>query len=114
MDNSDDINQTTKLSEINPPLYSFLDSCLFDKGIKDIPESLKEQMIRDLADRLQQWLMQSVFMYLPEAAAPDLEKLMDQGASQEEIMGFLQTRVPGINKIFGDEMVKFKQAYLGQ
>jgi hypothetical protein len=114
MDNSDNLNQSVNLSEINPPLYAFLDSCLFDKGIKDIPESLKGEMITDLADRLQQWLMQAVFMHLPEEAAPDMEKLMDRGAPQEEIMGFLQTRVPGINKIFEEEMIKFKQAYLGK
>ena len=114
MDNSDQAKQNVNLSQINPPLYAFLDSCLFDKGIKDIPDSLKEQMITDLADRLQQWLMQSVFQHLPEAAAPDMEKLMDKGATQDEIMGFLQTRVPGINKIFEEEMIKFKQAYLGK
>jgi len=101
------------LKTANPPLYAFLDSCLFDKGIKDIPEELREQMITDLSDRLQQWLMQSVFAHLPEAAAPEMDKLMDKGASQEEIMEFLQTRVPNINKIFEEEMVKFKQAYLG-
>jgi len=114
MADSDQTNQNVNLSEINPALYAFLDSCLFDKGIKDIPDSLKEQMIADLADRLQQWLMQSVFQHLPEEAAPDMEKLIDGGASQDEIMGFLQTRVPGINKIFEQEMAKFKQAYLGK
>lgn len=114
MDTQGQENQSVNLSQINPPLYAFLDSCLFDKGIKDIPDSLKEQMITDLADRLQQWLMQSVFQHLPEEAAPDMEKLMDKGASQDEIMVFLQTRVPGISKIFEDEMVKFKQAYLGK
>src|SRR5579872_3862457 len=104
-------NQNSNLATANPPLYAFLDSCLFDKGVKDIPDSLKQQMIADLADRLQQWLMQAVFMHLPEAAAPELEKLMDNGAPQPEIMEFLQTRVPNINKIFEDEMLKFKQAY---
>ena len=102
------------LQTTNPPLYTFLDSCLYDKGIRDIPESLKNEMIADLADRLQQWLMQSVFMHLPEEAAPDMEKLMDEGASQEQIMQFLQTRVPNINGIFEQEMLKFKEAYLGK
>ncbi len=110
---SNRVAETQKLKNANPPLYAFLDSCLFDKGIKDIPESLKEQMIADLSDRLQQWLMQSVFMHLPEAAAPDMEKLMDKDSSQEEIMEFLQQRVPNINKIFEAEMIKFKTAYLG-
>lgn len=106
--------QNTQDNLITPPLYAFLDSCLYDKGIKDIPESLKEQMIKDLADRLQQWLMQSIFQHLPESAAPEMEKLLAKGSSQEEIMAFVGTQIPNISEIFKDEMVKFKQAYLGQ
>ncbi len=101
------------LKILNPPLYAFLDSCLFDKGIKDVPENLKEQMIQDLSVRLEQWLMQSVFMHLPENAAPELEKLMEEESSKQQVMEFLQTRVPNVNQIFEQEMVKFKQAYIG-
>ncbi|MEK7161603.1 MAG: hypothetical protein AAB729_02840 [Patescibacteria group bacterium] len=105
--------QNTQDNLITPPLYAFLDSCLFDKGIKDIPESLKEQMIKDLADRLQQWLMQSIFQHLPESAVPEMEKLLATAPSQDEIMAFVGTQIPNISEIFKDEMVKFKQAYLG-
>lgn len=108
------MNTTQDLKTANLALYMFLDSCLFDKGIKEVPESVKEEMIADLADRLQQWLMQSVLMHLPEEAAPEMEQLMDKQASQEEIMKFLQTNVPDISQIFEQEMVKFKQAYLGK
>lgn len=102
------------LSQINPPLYAFLDSCLFDKGIKDIPESLKEEMISDLSVRLEQWLMQAVFTNLPEEYAPEMEAMMEAGESQEKVMEFLQTKVPNVGKIFEQEMLNFKQAYLGK
>ena len=106
--------QTNQDNLITPPLYAFLDSCLYDKGVKDIPESLKEQMIKDLADRLQQWLMQSIFQHLPEEAAPEMEKLLATNPSQDEIMSFVGNKIPNISEIFKDEMVKFKQAYLGK
>lgn len=106
--------QNSQNNLINPPLYVFLDSCLFDKGIKDIPDSLKDQMIKDLADRLQQWLMQSVFQHLPEEAALEMEKLVATNPDQEEIMAFVGKKIPNIGDIFKDEMIKFKQAYLGK
>jgi|GEM_PF-2807886 len=106
--------QNSQENLITPPIYAFLESCLFDKGIKDIPDSLKEQMIKDLADRLQQWLMQSIFLYLPEAAAPEMEKMLATKPSQAEIMAFVTTQIPNISEIFKEEMVKFKQAYLGK
>jgi hypothetical protein len=102
------------LQELNPPLYIFLETCLNDKGIKDIPEALKNDMINDLSERLQQWLIQSVFTHISSSAAVELEKLMETGASQEEVMLFLQNNVPNIGKIFEQEMSKFKQAYLGK
>jgi uncharacterized hydantoinase/oxoprolinase family protein len=102
------------LKTTNLPLYTFLESCLEEKGVTDIPEDLKSNMITDLSDRLQKWLLQSIFMHISESAAAELEKLMESGASQEEIMEFLQTSVPNVNNIFGEEMLKFKEAYLGK
>ncbi len=101
------------LAQINPPLYAFLDSCLVEKGVKDIPDSLKEQMIQDLSQRLQLWLMQAVVMHLPEENALEFEQLMESGTEQEKIMEFLQSKVSNISQIFEQEMLNFKRAYLG-
>ena len=100
-------------SQLNPPLEAFLDSCLWDKGIRDVPEDLHKQMIEDLANRLQTWLMQAVFAELKESDAPEVEALMDKGASQEEIMQLLYSKVPNLEEIFSKEMAAFKKAYLG-
>jgi hypothetical protein len=98
---------------IDPKLYLFLDSCLHDKGIKDIPEDLKNSMITDLASRLEQWLMQAVFENIPESAAAEMAELTSKGALKEEVMEFLNAKIPNLPQIFEAEMLKFKQAYLG-
>jgi dsDNA-binding SOS-regulon protein len=98
---------------MEPGLEAFLDSCLVDKGIKDVPKALHDQMMQDLAARLETWLMQAVFKKLEEKDAQPLESLMDKGAGQQEIMQFLQGRVPNLQEIFAEEMVNFKKAYLG-
>lgn len=106
-------NQESTTTFIDPGLEAFLDSCLVDKGIKDVPKELHDQMMQDLAARLETWLMQSVFKKLEEKDAQPLERLMDKGATQQEIMQFLQSRVPNLQNIFAEEMVNFKKAYVG-
>src|ERR1035437_9288232 len=98
---------------IDPGLEAFLDSCLYDKGIKDVPKALHDQMMQDLAARLETWLMKSAFKKLEEKDAAPLKQLMDKGANQQEIMEFLQSRVPNLQEIFAEEMVNFKKAYVG-
>jgi hypothetical protein len=104
--------EENKQSTINPPVQAFLESCLLDKGIRDVPEELKAQMVEDLGSRLQDWLMQTVITKLDEQDMPAMDELMERGATQEEITGFLQSRIPDIDKVFEQAMFEFKQAYL--
>lgn len=97
---------------LDPATYAFLDSCLYDKGIKDIDEDLKAQMIQDLAVRLQDWLIQAIMKYLDTKQVKEVEKLLEQKASQEILMSFLASKIPNLNKIFDAEMAEFKKAYI--
>jgi len=106
-------NDQTPSSFMDPGTEAFLDSCLYDKGIRDVPKALHDQMLQDLAVRLETWLMQAVFKKLEEKDAQPLESLIDKGANQQEIMEFLQGRVPNLQEIFVQEMVNFKKAYVG-
>lgn len=102
--------QSTKI--IPPEIEVFLDSCLWEKGIRNLPEDLHTQMIRDLASRLEAWLLQVALMHFDEKDAPALENELERGATQEEITQFLQRHIPNLSIIFEQEMLKFKQAYL--
>jgi hypothetical protein len=103
---------TQILPPIPEPVRLFLDSCLWDKGIKDVPAEMKEQMIQNLAARLNAWMMQAALMHLPDKDASDLEKLSQSTTDPEEIQGFFRSRIPNLDKIFNDAMTEFKQAYL--
>ena len=98
--------------QLDPALHSFLESCLEDKGLKDLQTDLREQMTQDLASRLQTWLLQAVFMQLEEKDMPQVDALIEKGASQEEITQLLRKLVPNIDQIFEKEMLAFKKAYI--
>jgi hypothetical protein len=100
------------ISNLDPAMVEFLNSCLEEKGIKDVPQDLHDQMVSDLADRLQDWLMQAVFAKLEEKDMPAMDELMEKGADQGEIMEYLQKTIPNIEQIFAAAMQEFKQTYL--
>jgi hypothetical protein len=110
---ADEQASTSSFIELDPGLEAFLDSCLYDKGITDVPKSLHDQMMQDLAARLETWLLQAVFKKLTEKDARPLEELMDKGANRREIMEFLQGRIPNLQEVFAAEMANFKKVYVG-
>ena len=111
MPKEDNISQQPIVSN-EDPLYFFLDSCLWDKGIREVPPEIKEKMIADLADRLQSWLLQATVKELSEKDAKDMEKLLDKGALQAEVTAFLKSRISNLDDIYKQAMESFKQAYL--
>ncbi len=102
----------TKVS-VDPALEAFLDSCLWEKGIREVPKELHVQMTQDLAVRLETWLLQAMFKKLEEKDVQPLEVLVDKGATQTEIMEFLRARVPDFQAVVAEEMEKFKKVYVG-
>ena len=106
-------NQLQSAREVlGPEMYEFLNSCIEEKGMGQASSELKEEMILDLAERLQAWLMQSVAKTISGQDAEALDKLTEQGASQQDIMAFLKQHIPNIEELFAQGMQEFKQTYL--
>ncbi len=93
-------------------IYEFLASCLNEKGMGIASEKLKEEMILDLAERLQAWLMQHLAGRLTESQVKDLDSLSEKGADRREIMEYLSAKIPNLEVAFAEEMEKFKKTYL--
>lgn len=105
-----DQNQTQV--QIPEPIRLFLDSCLWDKGIKDVPEEMKEEMIRNLAARLNSWMMHAALMHLPNEYADEFEVLSENTSDPNLIQEFFQVKVPNLDKVLSESMIEFKKAYV--
>lgn len=99
-------------SFLTPPIRMFLEMCLWEKGIRDSDESVKEDMIQDLAPRLQDWLWQAIFPRLNEADLPEWKELMAREASQAEVISFFKSKLPDFDNFMEQAMKEFKDIYV--
>ena len=97
---------------ISPEIVEFLDSCLWDKGMRDLPNDLRVEMIQNLAARLQPWLLHAAAEKLSDKDANDLDAFLDETQDPIKVQGFLRERIPNLDQIFGDAMIQFKQTYV--
>ncbi len=106
------MDQTQSLVQLTPEIEAFLDSCLWDKGIKDVPKEMHDQMVQNLAARLESWMLNTALMSLSDDDNRAFEQLLETNPSQEQITQFLSDHIPGLPKIFEQAMFEFKQAYV--
>lgn len=106
------INLISPNLDLPEPLQLFLDSCLWEKGIRNIPQDLHDQMIRDLAVRLETWLLQEAAGHLEEKDIKDFDALMGEEPTKEKVQMFLQDHIPNLDAIFENSMLMFKDTYL--
>ena len=94
---------------ISPEIRTFLEKLLVDKGIKT-EGSLKEQMISDLADRLEVRFNQLVIEHLSVSELETLAAMAEEGP--DAVQGFLRKSIKNIDKLFAEAMTDFAQVYL--
>lgn len=91
----------------------FLETCLVEKGIIDVPEDLRHRMIGDLAVRLEQWLVTDMIARLPQSDQQEFDRFLETQPTQPEIAVFLQQKIPNFQALYSDAMRAFKEAYVG-
>ena len=97
---------------LTPPIRMFLEMCLWEKGIRDSSPEVLEDMVRDLAPRLQDWLWQAIFPRLSDADLPEWKKLMEKEPSPEDINVFFKAKLPDFDNIMEQAMKEFKDIYV--
>lgn len=97
---------------ITPEIELFLESCLWEKGIKDLPLEMKKQMVDALYLRLQQWIMAEVVGALTEAQVIDLEKISETETDATKVSNFIRTHIKDVDNFFAASMLKFKEAFV--
>ena len=109
------MDQAQALSEafLTHPVRVFLEACLWEKGIKSVDDKVREDMVQDLAPRLQDWLWQAVFSRLKQEDLPDWKLLMEAGPEPTDIWDFFREKIPNVDKVMEEAMAEFKKIYVG-
>lgn len=108
-----------KREPLNPAISKFCMNLLSQKGMDDMPEEIKANMLMDLYSRFEQWLFLSVMQELDK---DQLDKFDDFLAEQEdkenpdpqETENFLMEQVPNYEEVLKRAMEDFSRTYLGE
>lgn len=98
--------------QIPPEIRSFLEGLLEDAGVKAEGE-MKEEMLRELFQRLDTYIITSIVEKLPPENLDEFIKMNEEKRSKEEIEQFVKAHVPSASEFFADTFLKFRQLYLG-
>lgn len=86
-----------------------LDNFLQDLGINDLTDDKKTSLLLDIGRIIQQNVIIRVLDELKEEDKNEFEKLLESKANdQQAILSFLQSKIPNLDAIVGEEIDNFK------
>ena len=110
MDNQQ--NQQQKL-EIPQEVRNFLDGLLTDANMTTLDDNMREEMIKELYARLDNFITTAIIDNLPPEYLDEFIKLNEEKKPQAEIEQFLKDKMPNPQEVFANAFSEFRSLYLG-
>lgn len=92
---------------------NFLESLLNDTGMTTLDPEMREEMIKELYVRLDNYLTSTIVNNLPAENMEEFIKMNEDKKPQAEIEQFLKDKVPNSQDIFAQAFMEFRDLYLG-
>jgi len=99
---------------ITPEVRTFLETLLSDAGMTTLDESMKEEMIKELYARLDNYLTATIVNNMPPEHLEAFIKMNEEKQSQAEVEAFLKEKVPNTSGILAKAFTDFRNLYLGK
>lgn len=93
-------------------LQLFLETCLVEKGLVNIPAETHDLLMGDLVARLNQWLMIDVTAAMNEQQVQEFDRFLEESHTQLEIAQYLHGQLSNLAEIYSQAMKRFKDTYL--
>lgn len=100
--------------EIPQEVKKYLESLLNDAQVTLIDEQMKEEMIRELYERLDHYLTGVIVNNLPSDQLENFVKMNEEKKPREEIEQFIKEHVPKAEEVFASAFIDFRNLYLGK
>ena len=97
---------------IPPEIRSFLESLLKDTNMRTVDDEVREEMIKELYIRLDDFLTNAIIEHLPEEHLDDFITMNEQGKPMAEMQQFLIEKMPGASQVFATAFDDFRSLYL--
>ncbi len=93
-------------------LRAFIESIIDAKNLHATPE-VREQLIEDMMQRALDMIDREVLAAVPDDKMDELNRLLDSGASDQDVQQYIASVVPDASRIAAKTLLRFKDAYLG-
>lgn len=108
-----DSTNTSQTHQIQPEVRVFLEGLLTDAGMTTLDNQMKEEMIKELYGRLDQFLTAKIVDNLDPKYLDEFIRMNDEKKSKQEIEKYLQDKVPNAQDMFAKAFIEFRDLYLG-
>lgn len=99
--------------QIPQEVRGFLESLLQDSGMTRLDNQMREEMIKELYARLDNFMTSAIIDILPPQYLDEFTKMNEEKKNQAEIENFLKDKVPNVQDIFAKAFMEFRDLYLG-
>ncbi len=96
-----------------PEIRSFLEGILQDANITTADEQTKEEMVKELFARFDNYMTSSIVENLKEEDMDEFIKMGTEKKPREEIEKFITDKIPNASEVFSQAMMEFRDLYLG-
>lgn len=84
-------------------------------GLESLPEERKIAIVQMMTDLVQKRVMLRIMEILSEAEKDEFEKLLkEKGEGAPEAAEFLKEKIPNLDEIVKEEIIKVKEEALGE
>ncbi len=98
----------------NKQIREFLEMLVEKKGYKNISAEIKEQIVKDLAERLDTFIVARVITSLSDEDIIVFEKMLRERKPDAEIQEFIKTHIDDFDAFLTAVLLEFKDVYLAK
>lgn len=98
--------------QIQAETRSFLESLLEDSDINKLDPQIKEEIIQELFDRLNNYINLVIINNIDPLYIDEFNKISKSNASQEKIEKFLLEKMPNAKQVFAQAFANFRDLYM--
>ena len=94
-------------------LERFIDQLLEDKNYPNLTDAIRQEMHRDLMQRVSDSLNAKIIAHMNDTQAETFEKMLDDGESDEAIQAYAESTLDDPSTFIAAALMDFRREYLG-
>jgi len=99
--------------QIPAEIHTFLEGILQDAGMTTLDNEMREEMIKELFVRLDNFMTTAIMDNLPPDKLEEFTKMAEEKKTMAEMQEYLKTNIAGAEEVFTKALLEFRNLYLG-